>query len=107
MWIIRSVLLLEAIERSGLKDSTTVIIVGDHGFSGYDSFIQPNVWIKGIKARFQPAGGSCFLYLDDKNDAKTLGQVKRILDTVSVRKYFRVIEKRNWRPWAWTAVPCW
>ena len=87
--------LLEAIERSGMKDSTTVIIVGDHGFANYNSFIQPNVWIKELKAKFQPAGGSCFLYLDDKKDASTFKQVKRILDTVSARKYFRVIEKKE------------
>src|SRR5205814_5288328 len=38
--------ILEAIERSGMKDSTTVIIVGDHGFSDMKQVLRPNVWIK-------------------------------------------------------------
>ena len=52
---------LEAIRRSSLKDSTTVIIVGDHGFSNFNTVFRPNILIKDIPARFIAAGGSAFL----------------------------------------------
>ncbi|MBS1598848.1 MAG: alkaline phosphatase family protein [Bacteroidetes bacterium] len=98
--------MLEAIERSGLKDSTTVIIVGDHGFMTIDSFIRPNIWLKknGIlidrdhwKAKFTAAGGSAFLYLQNKKDEATLHAVREILNQLAPaqKKLFRVIEKNE------------
>jgi predicted AlkP superfamily pyrophosphatase or phosphodiesterase len=89
--------LLETIERSGLKDSTTVLIVGDHGFMDVHSVVRPNIWLrqKGIKARFQPSGGSAFLYLDTKNDVQTLERVKQMLRELpaSHRKLFTVYDR--------------
>ena len=55
-------LMLEAIQRSGVIDSTVIIIVGDHGFSDFHEAFRPNMLIAGIGAKFIAAGGSAFLY---------------------------------------------
>ena len=55
-------LILEGIQRSGAKDSTVVIIVGDHGMSAIHEAFRPNLLIQGIGAKFVAAGGSAFLY---------------------------------------------
>lgn len=99
--------ILEAIEKAGISDSTAVIITGDHGFVDIHTSLAPNVWLaqKGLagtktnpgswKALFHSGGGSTFLKLKDKNDTKTLQQVKTILNELpeSIRKQFRVIEQ--------------
>jgi len=95
---------LEAIGRSGLQDSTTIIIVGDHGFSDFHEILQPNVWLRennlfhagndwGMK--FQPAGGSAFLYLEHPSDTTSLAKVRTVLSQLpdSLRFKFRIIEK--------------
>jgi arylsulfatase A-like enzyme len=95
---------LEAIERAGIKDSTVVIVVGDHGFSDFHQVIKPNVWLSsaglahpgdnwGLK--FQPAGGSAFLYLQNPDDTSTLARVRATLNQApdSLRARFRIIEK--------------
>jgi predicted AlkP superfamily pyrophosphatase or phosphodiesterase len=98
---------LESLELAGMKDSTAVIITGDHGFADINTTIFPNVWLaqNGLitrangkmewKAKFHSASGSGFLYLKDVNDKKTLADVVKILDhlPVSKKKLFRVIEK--------------
>lgn len=96
---------LESVERSGLKDSTTVLIIGDHGFMDINSVLRPNVWLKennllgtganDWKAKFQPAGGSAFLYLQDKNDKKTFEKVMKLLNDLpySRRKLFTVYDR--------------
>ncbi len=86
---------LEAVERSGLKDSTTVIVVGDHGMSTIHSAVRPNIWIKDLKARFLSAGGSCFLHLDNPGDEASLRAVRKRLEELDVkyRGLFRIYEK--------------
>ncbi|RBL90857.1 alkaline phosphatase family protein [Chitinophaga flava] len=99
--------ILEAIEKAGISDSTAVIITGDHGFVDIHTSLAPNVWLaqKGLagskenpgswKALFHSGGGSTFLKLKDKNDQKTLQQVKTILNELpdGIRKQFRIIEQ--------------
>jgi predicted AlkP superfamily pyrophosphatase or phosphodiesterase len=92
--------LLETIDRSGLKDSTTVIIVGDHGFSDIKQVLRPNVWIKNLGARFQSAGGSAFLYVQDPSKSersRTTEQVKAILNDLpeQYKKLFRVFDRKK------------
>ncbi|MFL9483658.1 alkaline phosphatase family protein [Chitinophagaceae bacterium LWZ2-11] len=100
--------ILEAIERAGIKDSTTVFIVGDHGFVDIHTSIAPNVWLAkaGLinnvktgdwKAMFHQSGGSAFLHLKNKNDDKTLKQVKDLLASLpeSQKKLFRVVERKE------------
>ena len=96
---------LEAVELAGIKDSTTIIIAGDHGFSDIHSAIFPNVWLAkaGIfhpnnphwRAKFQSASGSAFLYLEDIKDTAAVNAVRQTLDNLpdSDRRLFRLIER--------------
>lgn len=95
---------LEAIERTGLKDSTTVLIVGDHGFMDMRTVVRPNIWLakEGLwkngaewGMKFQPAGGSAFLYLQHPKDTQVVGRVRKLLRELpdSLRGMFRVVEK--------------
>jgi predicted AlkP superfamily pyrophosphatase or phosphodiesterase len=84
---------LEAVAQSGLKDSTTIIIVGDHGFSTIHQVMRPNILIKDLGVKFMTAGGSTFLY----GDASAIPQVIRRLDSLSKnkRKLFRIIDRKE------------
>jgi len=93
--------ILEAIQKSGLKESTTVIIVGDHGFSTIHEAFRPNILIKDIDARFIAAGGSAFLYRGSKStatdDANLIKAVTEKLNTLpkEKRKLFRIIDRKE------------
>jgi predicted AlkP superfamily pyrophosphatase or phosphodiesterase len=82
--------IIEAVEKAGIKEKTTFIVTGDHGFVNIHSAIAPNVMLakaglydpakkENWKAYFHASGGSSFLHLKDKNDTKTLEQVKLAL----------------------------
>ncbi|TXK45715.1 alkaline phosphatase family protein [Pontibacter qinzhouensis] len=99
----------EAVEKAGILDSTAFVIVGDHGFVDIHTSLSPNVWLAqqgliskvGIevkwKAMFHTATGSAFLHLKDKNDKKTLKQVRDLLNNLpeEERKLFRIVEKEE------------
>lgn len=99
--------ILEAIEKAGIKDSTAVIITGDHGFVDIHTSIAPNVWLAAAglagtaqdpgswKAMFHSGGGSTFLRLKDKKDVKTLQQVQQILKDLpaGTKKLFNVLDR--------------
>ena len=100
--------IIEAISRAGIKDSTAVIVTGDHGFVDIHNSLAPNVWLtkaglmgdvkKGEwKAQFHQSGGSAFLMLKDSQDLATLGEVKQILANLPAdeKKLFRVVDKRE------------
>lgn len=84
--------LLEAIDRAGIRDSTTLIVTGDHGFMDIHTTIFPNVWLKhaSVADRFYSGRGSAFY----RGDADT---VKKILQGLpdSTRSYFSVIEREQ------------
>lgn len=95
---------LEAIARAGIRDSTTVIIAGDHGFADIHAALCPNIWLaqndllrKGPhwRARFQSASGAALLYLEDKKDTKTLAAVLQVLNGLPTkyRGLFRMLER--------------
>ena len=98
--------LLEAVEKAGLKDSTAIIVLGDHGHFDIHTSLQPNIWLKenGFtvpsqketkwKAFFQTTGGSAFLHLKDPGDSTSLRKVRAILNSLpaSQKKLFKVIE---------------
>jgi predicted AlkP superfamily pyrophosphatase or phosphodiesterase len=92
---------LLAIRQSGLEDSTTVIVVGDHGFSDIHQVFRPNMLIKSVPARFIAAGGSCFLYpLPGVNPKDAHGIVKAVTDSLNKlpkdkRKLFRIIDRKE------------
>ncbi|SJZ38981.1 alkaline phosphatase family protein [Sediminibacterium ginsengisoli] len=98
--------ILEAITAAGIKDSTAIIITGDHGFVDVNTSFSPNVLLaqRGLmstgargewKAMFHSAGGSAFLHLKNRNDQRTLAAVKNMLDSLpaSVKKLFRIVER--------------
>lgn len=100
--------IIEGIDKAGLRDSTVVIITGDHGFADRSQNFYPNVLLskagliediasKKWQAQFHTAGGSAFLYLKDKADKKTLALVKKILNDLpnEQKKLFRLIEGKK------------
>lgn len=91
--------ILQAIENSGLKDSTAVIVVGDHGFCDIHTAFRPNMLIRSLPVRFTASGGSCFLYrrgagLSDESLVKAVTDSLKLLPK-DKRKLFRVIERRE------------
>ena len=89
--------IIEATEKAGIKDKTTFIITGDHGFVDIHTAIAPNILLakaglydpnnkENWKAYFHSSGGSAFLHLKDKNDKKTLETVKQILGQLPVNQ---------------------
>lgn len=95
---------LEAIRRAGIKDSTAILICGDHGFSDIHAALEPNVWLaqaglfqKGPhwRAKFQSGSGAALFYLEDKKDTKTLAEVLKVLHNVpeKYRHLFRILER--------------
>lgn len=83
--------IMEAVEKAGIKEKTTIIIIGDHGFINIHSSLAPNTLLakaglyesknkQNWKAYFHASGGSTFLHLKDKNDKKTLEKVLGELD---------------------------
>jgi predicted AlkP superfamily pyrophosphatase or phosphodiesterase len=98
--------ILEAVNRAGIKDSTVIIVTGDHGFENIYRTFEPNVLLKqnGLltslkqddwKAQFYQSGGSAFLYLKEPGDTRTLAQVQSLLAALpdSVKQYFAVINE--------------
>ena len=97
--------IIESVERAGIKDSTSFLIVGDHGFVDIHTTLAPNVWLEkaGLiekaenrgkwKAAFHSSGASAFLHLRTKDDTKTLQQVKAILQGLpdNEKKLFRIV----------------
>ncbi|OOQ61416.1 alkaline phosphatase family protein [Mucilaginibacter pedocola] len=98
--------IFDAIEMAGLKDSTTFIITGDHGFVDIHTQVNPNVMLAGLglyndadkaswKAYFQASGGSAFLHLRDANDKATLDKVNKALAALpdGVKKLYHIVNK--------------
>jgi predicted AlkP superfamily pyrophosphatase or phosphodiesterase len=90
-------ILLQAIQRSGAKDSTVVIVVGDHGMSAIHEAFRPNLLIQGTGAKFIAAGGSAFLYPDGSGvpAAELVRAVKARLDSLPQQRRvrFRIIDR--------------
>jgi predicted AlkP superfamily pyrophosphatase or phosphodiesterase len=98
--------IMETVINAKLLDSTTIIITGDHGFMTINTAVKPNVWLKraGLlgegknwKVKFQPAGGSAFLYLQDKKDQQTFNKVKDLLAKLpaGTQKLFAVYDRKK------------
>ena len=96
-------LILEVIERDKTWDTTTLIVVGDHGNTEVHSRIQPNLWLveaglrsarleDGWRATFFALGGSAFLRAS--NDAAA-NEVRLLLDKLprAKRDTFRIVDR--------------
>ena len=101
-------IVIDALKDAGIWDNTVLIVTGDHGFMTVKKNVNPNVWLGNAglitdiknddwKAQFCTVGGSAYLYLKDKNDTKTLEQVKKILNDLpeEQKKYFRIIDRKQ------------
>jgi predicted AlkP superfamily pyrophosphatase or phosphodiesterase len=92
---------LQAIEQSGLKDSTAIIIVGDHGFSNINQIFRPNILIRNVQAKFIAAGGAAFLYrYADTKAADVPVIIKGVTDSLNKlpsdkRKLFRIVDRKE------------
>jgi predicted AlkP superfamily pyrophosphatase or phosphodiesterase len=92
---------LEAIGKSGLKDSTAIIVVGDHGFATIHEIMRPNLLIKNVHAGFIASGGSCFLYRyanTKKADEKSI--VAAVVDSLKQlpadkRRLFHILDRKE------------
>jgi predicted AlkP superfamily pyrophosphatase or phosphodiesterase len=100
--------MIDAIEMAGLKDSTTFIITGDHGFVDIHTQFNPNVMLAKIglyndadkeswKAYFQQSGGSAFLHLREPKDKVSLEKVNKALADLppGIKKLFHVLNKQE------------
>lgn len=95
--------LLNTLKEAGIRDSTTLIVTGDHGFVDNNKTLSPNVWLskKGLltdnknwQAKFTATGGSAFLYLKDKS----LGpKIIAMLETLPAEEklLFRIINREQ------------
>jgi len=92
---------LQAVDQSGLKESTAIIIIGDHGFSTIHSVMRPNLLIKELPVRFIAAGGSAFLYnVVSKTKMDKASIIKAVTDSLDKlskdqRKQFRIINRKE------------
>lgn len=84
---------LQAIRQSGLQDSTTVIIVGDHGFCTMHTLFRLNQLIQGLPARFTTTGGSAFLYGDPAAAQKVVAILNKLPE--DQRRLFRILDRRK------------
>jgi predicted AlkP superfamily pyrophosphatase or phosphodiesterase len=98
---------LEAIEMAGIKDSTTIIVTGDHGFVNTNTSFSPNVLLakKGYikqngnqrqwEALFHSGGGSAFLHVKDKKNTKIVDDIRKMFNELpaSQKRLFRLVEK--------------
>lgn len=98
--------IVDGLIKAGIKDSTTIIITGDHGFVDVKQVLSPNVWLKelGIDSRvgteepvakFQSTSGGAFFHLKDQQNAKLLAQVRKKLDGLpeQYKSLFRIVER--------------
>ena len=94
--------IIREIEEAGMKENTTILIIGDHGFVNTTTGFSPNVLLakhgllrdEGWKAKFYTAGGSAFLYVKN-NDQQTLEQVLDILESLPAeqRQLFEIVKR--------------
>lgn len=57
--------LIDAVDRSGLREKTTIVVTTDHGFKKVTKFVQPNVALKkaGLARGLGPTISSCEAYV--------------------------------------------
>lgn len=98
--------IIEATEKAGIRENTTFLVVGDHGFVDIHTQLAPNVLLakaglidpenrKDWKAYFHASGGSTFLHLRDNKDKQTLEKVKALLAAMPAaqQSLFRVVDR--------------
>ncbi|MEC3880123.1 sulfatase-like hydrolase/transferase [Parapedobacter sp. 10938] len=95
---------IQALDEAGIREQTAIVITGDHGHADTKAIFSPNIYLKtnGLitdkqhwKARFETAGGSAFLFLNDPGDRQTEQEVRKILAELpdSQDTLFRIVER--------------
>jgi predicted AlkP superfamily pyrophosphatase or phosphodiesterase len=103
--------IIQAAKAAGVYETTTFIVLGDHGFSDVSDAVAPNVVLAGLgfitpdkaggdwKAMVQNTGGSAAVYLKDPKDATTATQVRGLLTNRSVgqdgKRLYSIIDKEQ------------
>lgn len=101
--------ILEAIEQAGIKENTSVIITGDHGFVNINKSINPNILLvqKKIiadtaanakwKAKFHTSGAAAFLHVNQKDDIKVVNEVRALLNALPAdqKSLYRIVERKE------------
>lgn len=90
--------LLQAVQDAKLSDSTTVIVVGDHGFADIHTVIRPNIILQSlpnVPVKFIASGGSAFLYpVGNALIAKdVLTRVINWFEKTEYQKYFSLYDR--------------
>lgn len=98
--------IMDAAEAAGIKENTTFIITGDHGFVDIHTQFKSNVMLAKLglyddankdawKAYFQQSGGSAFLHLKDPKDKATLEKIKQALNQLpeGIQRTFHILDK--------------
>jgi predicted AlkP superfamily pyrophosphatase or phosphodiesterase len=95
--------ILTALERSGLRDSTNVVVVGDHGFANVHTEFRPNVVLAraGLlaagggaswRARARTTTAAAAVYVRDPKDSEAAKQARRELESLSAGALAGVFE---------------
>jgi len=101
--------ILEAIEQAGIKETTSVIITGDHGFVNISKSLNPNVLLmqKEIiadtaakakwRAKFHTSGAAAFLHLNNKGEVKVVNEIRALLNALPAeqKSLFRIVERKE------------
>lgn len=95
-----------AIDASGVADRTTLLVVGDHGFTSIRGNLCPNVTLRDAgwlveedgkitswRARVRSSGGSAAVYVRDPHDVPGVRDALRAAATVEGEVRYRVLER--------------
>jgi predicted AlkP superfamily pyrophosphatase or phosphodiesterase len=97
--------IVAALERAGLRDSTNVVVVGDHGFTNVHSEIRPNVELArlGLLPEGSAASGTwraiartttaaAAIYVRDPRDVEAAARAQRHFEDLARGRYAGVFE---------------
>jgi predicted AlkP superfamily pyrophosphatase or phosphodiesterase len=101
--------ILEAIEQAGVKENTSLIITGDHGFVNVSKSLNPNVLLLQNKiiadttakanwrAKFHTSGAAAFLHVNQKDDIKVVNEVRALLNALPAdqKSLYRIVERKE------------
>jgi predicted AlkP superfamily pyrophosphatase or phosphodiesterase len=85
--------LIEAAQRAGIWERTTIVVVSDHGFVAVDTTLRPGALVKehdlvtlddagkviDWRVGFIASAGTTFFYLKDEGDTEALARLQRVL----------------------------
>ena len=98
----------KGIEDSGLKETTLLIVLGDHGFTDVSKNINPNALlrdagyieaeegqVKSWRALARSSGGSAAIYVKEKGDVGKVAEIFRKATAHEGQAIYRVIEREE------------